>query len=46
MAEYLTNHDVASHAGVLRGASFSFLPTNAYSTGNNIPSLLFYLRGK
>ena len=37
---------LASHAGVFRGARFSSLPTNACSTGNNIPFPLFYLRGK
>ena len=37
---------IASHAGVFRGARFSSLPTNACSTENNNPSLLFYLRGK
>ena len=41
--------NVASHAGVLRGARFSSPPpppTNACSTENNIPFPLFYLRGK
>ena len=37
---------IASHADVFRGARFSSLPTNACSTENNIPFLLFYLRGK
>ena len=38
--------NLASHAGVFRGARFSSLPTNACSTENNIPFPLFYLRGK
>ena len=28
---------IASHSGVFREARFSSLPTNAYSTENNIP---------
>ena len=32
---------VASQAGVFRGARFSSLPTNAFSTKNNIPFPLF-----
>ena len=37
---------LASHAGVFRGSCFSSLPTNTWSTENNIPFPLFYLRGK
>ena len=37
---------LASHARVFRGSRFSFLPTNACSTENNIPFPLFYLCGK
>ena len=37
---------VASHANVFKGARFSSLPTKAWSTENNIPFPLFYLRGK
>ena len=37
---------LASLAGIFRGALFSFLPTNTWSTENNIPFPLFYLRGK
>ena len=35
-----------SPAGVFRGARFSSLPTNAWSTENNFPFPLFYLHGK
>ena len=42
----VTGLQLASHAGVFRGARFSFLPTNACSTENNIPFPLFYLRDK
>ena len=38
--------ELASHAGVFRGARISSLPTNACSTENNIPFPLFYSRGK
>ena len=41
-----TTYDIASHAGIFRGARISSLPTNACSTENNIPFSLFYLRGK
>ena len=37
---------ITSQADVFRGARFSSLLTNAYSTENNIPFLLFYLSGK
>ena len=37
---------LAPSAGVFRGARFSFLPINAWSTENNIPFPLFYLHGK
>ena len=38
--------NLASHAGVFRGARISSLLTNACSTENNIPFSLFYLRGR
>ena len=37
---------VASHAGVFRGARISSLPTNACSTEDNIPFPLLHSRGK
>ena len=36
---------VASHAGGVRAACISSLPTRACSTGNNIPFPLFYSHG-
>ena len=40
-----TDYDVASHAGVFRGARISSLPTNACSTEDNIPFPLLHSRG-
>ena len=42
----ISSDGVTSLTGVFRIAHLSFLPTNACSTGNNIPFPLFHLRGK
>ena len=43
---FLAPWTIASHAGVFREARISSLPTNAYSTEDNIPFPLLHSRGK
>ena len=43
---YPTFNNLASHAGVFRGARISSLPTNTCSKEDNIPFPLLYSRGK